>query len=257
MQAEQLLPSMRLFPPEAAPPAWSWMQGFCGWGKRNPLGHTDRGVVGEACGFGVCRAACEWDQYGCVGRVCVCVCTPCACMSLCTSGLAASGQVSCQGHSRTPPTAEQNPCAKHTWWQCLEERSPLGLSPRPGRWRLAADSCSLPGLPWPREGTRLQMCRKHCQGLRNLSQAPADGRFPAWEQGEGTCSPPEATATPTAPQPPHWGPPQLHPHPALTALRWVVPFAESNEASPCRPSSPDWPNQGPSEPATQAPQVTS
>lgn len=32
-----------------------------------------------------------------------------------------------------------------------------------------------------------------------------------------------------------------------------MPFAESNEASPCRPSSPDWPNQGPSEPATQAP----
>lgn len=30
-------------------------------------------------------------------------------------------------------------------------------------------------------------------------------------------------------------------------------LAESNEASPCRPSSPDWPNQGPSEPATQAP----
>lgn len=146
MQAEQLLPSMRLFPPEAASPAWSWMQGFCGWGKRNPLGHTDRGVVGEACGFGVCRAACEWDQYGCVGRVCVCVCTPCACMSLCTSGLAASGQVSCQGRSRTPPAAEQNPCAKHTWWQCLEERSPLGLSPRPG------------GGDWPRTAAASQGC---------------------------------------------------------------------------------------------------
>lgn len=78
--------------------------------------------------------------------VCVCVCTPCACMSLCTSGLAASGQVSCQGHSRTPPAAEQNPCAKHTWWQCLEERSPLGLSPRPG------------GGDWPRTAAASQGC---------------------------------------------------------------------------------------------------
>lgn len=120
----------------------------------------------------------------------MCACTaPCAHLcAVSASGPAASGRMDCPGHcgGRPSPPAEQGPSTSNL------ETSPGGCSPQlvPEAWTGRPRQQGRARLPRTREELGSRCAEPGPRASESVSgPSPADGLFPAWEQGEGTCSP--------------------------------------------------------------------